>query len=126
VHIDPSKYEQIPDNPFGIQAGSILLPTEAEIVGSGGTSFDFVRDQGGDDDTFIFMFGLRPVFNLIGARVDILEGVFLTGGGPAFQPTWGFDQLLRETRLGGWKVVPTDEVLTSGWLDKVEHRMNIV
>lgn len=118
VFVDPGQYYEIPPNPHGISAGSILLPTEAPIVASG-SSLDFVLEQGGDEDTFVFLFGMRRA--LVG--VDVLEGVFLSDAGPGFRPSWGFQQLMRETELGGWFVVPTKEVLRS-WTDRVEERMN--
>jgi hypothetical protein len=125
VHVDPSQYEQIPENPFRIQAGSLLFPTREAIVPGGGSSVKFVWEQGGDEDTFVFMFGSRPVLDLTGQRVDILEGVFLSASGPGFEPTWGFEQLLRELRLGGWTVIPTAEVLSSHWEREIERRMSI-
>lgn len=118
VFVDPRQYYEIPPNPHGISAGSLLLPTETPIVASG-SSLDFVLEQGGDEDTFIFLFGMRRA--LIG--VDVLEGVFLSEAGPGFRPTWAFEQLMRETELGGWFVVPTREVLRS-WTGRVEARMN--
>ena len=123
MFVDPSQYEEIPENRHSIQAGCVLIPTQIPIVAGGGTSLEFVRQQGGDDHTFVFMFGVRPVFNLGGQRISILEGVFLAKDGPGFRPTWDFDQLLRETDLGGWQVVPTSNVLES-WTQEIEARMS--
>jgi len=123
MHVDASRFEEIPENRHHIQAGCLLFPTEQPIVVGGGTSLDFVREQGGDDDTFIFMFGLRYAANLFGQQVAILEGVFLSESGPGFHATWDLDQLQQETDLGGWKVVPTQTVLEH-WVQVVERRMN--
>lgn len=84
---------------------------------------DFVLSQGGDEETFIFMFGLRPMFNVLGMQAGIIEGVFLTEGGPGFHPTWDFSQLMGEIDRGGWKVIPTPEVLEA-WTTRIEARMN--
>ena len=121
--VDPSDYHQVPENRHGIQAGTILLPTAIPIVAGGGTSGDFVRQQGGNDETFVFLFGVRTVRNILGVEVEILEGVFLDEDGPGFRPTWDYDQLMREADLGGWKVISTDEVVDS-WVERVEARMN--
>jgi hypothetical protein len=123
MYVDPSRYQEIPDNGPGIKAGSLLFPTKTPIVEGGGTSLQFVHEQGGDDTTFVFMFGLRPVLNLFGQQVEILEGVFLSEQGPGFHPTWDLEQLVRETELGGWRVVHTEEVLAK-WVGTVEQRMN--
>lgn len=120
--VDPSRYHEIADNPHGITAGCLLFPTGTPIVQGGGTSLDFIHQQGGDDDTFIFMFGVRKLHTVLGA-VEILEGVFLSEGGPGFRATWDFDQLMRETESGGWRVIPTEEVLET-WAETVEARMN--
>lgn len=121
--VDPSEFEEIPANRHDIHAGTLLFPTTEPIVGDGGTSLDFVREQGGDEDTFVFMFGVRPMQNLLGMGVDVLEGVFLSESGPGFRPTWDLEQLMRETDLGGWRVVTTDEVLED-WVSRIEARMN--
>ena len=71
----------------------------------------------------VTLFGVRPIFNLLGARVEVLEGIFLSPGGPGFHPTWEFEQLMREIDLGGWQVVPTSRVLAS-WTDEIEARMS--
>ncbi|MGE0706755.1 MAG: hypothetical protein AB7N76_06080 [Planctomycetota bacterium] len=123
MQIDPRDFHQIPDNRHGIASGCVLLPTEVPIVAGGGTSLQFVRDQGGDDDTFILLFGQRAIRDLLGQDVDILEGIFLSERGPGFHPTWDFDQLMRETDLGGWTVIQTDEVLRT-WRERVETRIN--
>ena len=124
MHIDPGSYAEIPENRHRISAGSVLLPTQIPIVAGGATSLEFVLEQGGNEDTFIFMFGVRQVYNLLGIQHDILEGVFLSETGPGFLPTWGYEQLMHETDLGGWRVVPTEEVL-SDWAQRVEARMNL-
>lgn len=123
MHVDPRAYHDLPANPLGLAAGAVLLPTRVPIVLGGGTSLDFVREQGGDDDTFVFLFGVRVVRDLDGDEVPIVEGVFLSEDGPGFVPTWGVEQLARETAAGGWKVVPRAEVLAS-WTERVERRMN--
>jgi hypothetical protein len=122
VRLDPARYHEIPGNPHAISAGCLLFATDTPIVAGGGTSQDFVVQQGGDADTFIFMLGVRRHDTLLGT-VEILEGVFLSQDGPGFRATWDFHQLMREVEHGGWKVVPTDEVLES-WVDTVEQRMN--
>ncbi len=121
--VDPSEFEEIPPNRHEVHAGSLLFPTKSSVVPDGSSSMDFVKDQGGDEDTFVFMFGLRPMFNLLGMRVGIIEGVFLRESGPGFHPTWDFDQLLGEIDRGGWRVVPTPEVLEQ-WTGRIEARMN--
>ena len=122
VDIDPSAYRDLPENPHGIQAGSLLFPTETPIVFGGGTSADFVRQQGGGSDTFVFVLGLRD-FPLLSSTIEIVEGVFLDGEGPGFHPTWDFDQLMGEVQRGGWRVVPTHQVLID-WIAEVEARAN--
>lgn len=121
--IDPRQLREIPANELQISAGTVLLPTRAPIVQGGGTSLDFVLEQGGDEDTFVFMLGQRHLETPLGP-MDVLEGVFLSESGPGFHPTWSLEQLLRETARGGWTVVPTAEVLQSDWVAKIERRMN--
>ena len=121
--VDPSDYVEIPANRHDIHAGALLFPTTKPIVANGGTSQDFVLEQGGDEDTFVFMFGVRPMKTLMGMQVGVLEGVFLGERGPGFLATWDFEQLMREADLGGWRVVTTDEVL-EGWVSRIEARMN--
>ncbi|MBI3724519.1 hypothetical protein HY251_11280 [bacterium] len=116
-------YEEIPENRHKISAGTLLLATKKPIVPGGGTSLDFVLQQGGDEDTLIFMLGAREAKGPLGLTVEFLEGIFLTKDGQGFHPTWGFDQLLREVDRGGWQVIPTTEVVVS-WSRKVEERMN--
>ncbi len=123
VQVDPSRYRDIPANPHQILAGSVLVPTERPIVAGGGTSLQFVHTQGGDDDTFVLMLGQRLVGDLMGGELEVLEGVFLSPSGPGFHPTWDFNQLMRETDLGGWTVIPRAKVLAE-WLERVESRMN--
>lgn len=125
MDLDPRRYGQIPRNELLIAAGTLLFPTDIPIVAGGGTSLAFVHDQGGCDETFVFLLGARTALNIVGAEVDVLEGVLLTPRGPIrdFLPTWDYHQLLREVGLGGWRVVPTEEVLRS-WTDVVEARMN--
>lgn len=123
MQVDPSLYREIPSNEQGISAGCVLLPTDVAIVTGGGTSLDFIRQQGGEDSTFILIFGIRPLQDILGREIEILEGVFLNPSGPGFIATWDYDQLLSETRRGGWTVVETPEVLES-WLEPVETRMN--
>jgi hypothetical protein len=123
MRVDPSRYREIAGNPHGISAGCVLLPTEVPIVAGGGTSLQFVQEQGGDEDTFVLMFGQRDVRDLLGQDVEVLEGVFLSARGPGFHPTWDYDQLMREADLGGWRVVATD-VVVSDWVERVETRMN--
>jgi hypothetical protein len=124
VQVDSSRYREIPENPHQIRAGAVLLPTAAPIVAGGGTSFEFIHAQGGDDETFVLMLGERMVGDLLGGELEVLEGVFLSPKGPGFHPTWDFHQLMRETDLGGWTVVPVSSVLTE-WVDRVETRMNL-
>lgn len=119
----PADYRQIPENRHGVAAGSILLATDAEITHGGASSRDFVEQQGGDEGTFIFLFGVREARGEGGARVEFIEGVFLSEEGPGFHPTWDHEQLLTEIDLGGWKVVTTKEML-AGWVPRVEERMN--
>lgn len=119
---DPTQYHPIPTNDHGIQAGCLLFPTQTPIVGGGGTSQDFVLQQGGDEDTFIFMLGVRRFETLMGS-VNIVEGVFLAEAGPGFRATWDFEQLMGECDRGGWTVIPVDEV-RSEWTERVERRMN--
>lgn len=121
--IDPREYSEIATNPHGIAAGSLLLPTRVPIVMGGGTSLDFVLEQGGSEETFVFMLGARGIGTPLG-KVQVLEGVFLDPGGPGFHPTWDLHQLMREVAAGGWKVIPTAEVLASDWVARVEQRMN--
>ena len=112
MQIDASLYHEIPANPHGVAAGALLLPTETPIVAGGGTSLEFVVDQGGCDSTLIFLLGMRVVhLPLPPGGTEILEGIFLNPDGPGFHPTWAFEQLMRETASGGWRVIPTDEVL---------------
>ena len=121
--VRPQDYRQIPENRHEVSAGTILLPTEVSITTGGGSSRDFVEQQGGAVDTFIFIFGLREAHAPDGSPVEFLEGVFLTADGPGFRPTWGLEQLLREIDLDGWRVVKTGEVVKS-WTRRVEERMN--
>jgi hypothetical protein len=120
----PEDYRQIPENRHSIAAGSILLPTDSAITVTGASSRDFVAQQGGDESTFIFIFGIREARGALGATVEFLEGVFLSESGQGFHPTWDLEQLLREVDLGGWKVVTTGQML-DGWVAKVEARMNL-
>ena len=101
----------------------MLLATEAPIVAGGGTSLEFLHTQGGTKETFVLMLGQREVGDLMGGELEVLEGVFLSPAGPGFHPTWDFHQLMRETALGGWTVVPVTTVLAE-WVDRVESRMN--
>ena len=78
--------------------------------------------QGGDEDTFIFMLGVRRFDTMLGS-VDIVEGVFLSESGQGFRATWDHQQLMGETERGGWTVIPVDEVRAE-WTDRVERRMN--
>jgi hypothetical protein len=121
--VRPEDFQQIEENRHGILAGSILLPTETPITAGGGTSRDFVEQQGGDETTFIFLFGLREAEGPLGVAIGFIEGVFLSEAGPGFHPTWDHEQLLREVDLGGWRVVKTSDVLES-WVGRVEERMN--
>jgi hypothetical protein len=121
--VDPKDYLEIPSNRHGIAAGAVLLPTKAPIVQGGSSSLDFVKEQGGDEDTFIFLFGMREVSGLYGKTIRILEGIFLSESGPGFYPTWGHEQLLRETDNGGWTVIPTEQVLLE-WTERIEERIN--
>jgi len=123
MRIDPSQYREIPANPHQIGAGAVLLPTKTPIIAGGATSLDFVLEQGGDDDTFIFMLGVRRYLLGGGQAVDILEGIFLSESGAGFKATWDFHQLMREVDHGGWTVVPKEEVLEA-WVERVEERMN--
>lgn len=122
--IDPGQYRQVPANRLQIAAGTVLIPTRITIVQGGGSSLDFVLEQGGDEDTFIFVLGVRQFLDPFGKPVDIIEGVFLSEGGPGFHATWDLEQLLREIDHGGWEVVPTALVLEQEWLTRVEARMN--
>ena len=122
MKVQHQDYREIPRNKHGVSAGSLLLPTETKITGTG-TSLDFVKQQGGDTDTLIFLFGLRQARSPLGFSAEFLEGIFLTDEGPGFRPTWGFEQLMREIDLGGWRVIPTPEVLLS-WCERIERRMN--
>jgi hypothetical protein len=122
--VRPDDYRQIPENRHGVSAGSILLPTQKEITLGGGSSKEFVEQQGGDDSTFIFIFGIREARDTAGQAVEFLEGVFLSDDGPGFHPTWDTEQLLHEIDLGGWEVVTTEQML-AGWVEKVERRMNM-
>jgi len=124
MQVDPSLYREIPANEHGITAGCVLLPTDTAIVVGGGTSRDFIRQQGGDDSTFILIFGIRPLQDMLGREIEILEGVFLNTGGPGFIATWDYDQLMSETQRGGWTVVSTADVLGE-WIERVETRMNL-
>ena len=123
MRIDPRELREIPTNEQGISAGSVLLPTRVPIVQGGGTSLDFVREQGGDEDTFVFMLGVRLHETPMGP-FPVLEGVFLSEEGPGFHPTWDLQQLLGETARGGWTVIPTAQVLAGEWVEKIERRMN--
>ena len=116
-------YRELPTNRHGVTAGCILIPTEVSITTGGGSSRDFVEQKGGDEDTFIFVFGAREALLPTGTAAQFLEGIFLTSHGPGFRPTWGLEQLLREIDLDGWRVVKTPEVLKS-WTRRVEERMN--
>jgi len=121
--VRPEDYHEIAENRHGVGAGSLLLPTETPLVSGGGTSRDFVDQQGGDGTTFIFLFGVREALGPLGATVTFIEGVFLSESGPGFHPTWDHEQLLREIDLGGWRVVKTSEMLER-WAARVEERMN--
>lgn len=123
MRIDPRDFQEIPVNEHGIAAGSVLLPTRTPIVQGGGTSLDFVLEQEGDQDTFIFMLGAHRA-SAVPVGLLLLEGVFLSAKGPGFHPTWSYQQLMRETAAGGWTVVPTPEVLASDWVARIEARMN--
>jgi hypothetical protein len=116
-------YSQLPENRHEVTSGSILLPTETPITLGGGTSLKFVIEQGGDLDTFIFVLGVRRARGPLGVPIEFLEGVFLQEAGRGFRATWGLEQLLREIDLGGWRVVPVRDVLSS-WTARVEERMN--
>lgn len=120
---DPRDFSEIARNPHDVGAGSLLLPTRVPIVKGGATSLDFVREQGGCDDTFVFMLGARGIGTPLG-KVQVLEGVFLNPDGPGFHPTWDFHQLMREVDAGGWTVITTERVLASEWVRRVEQRMN--
>lgn len=121
--LDPRDFTQIPENRHDVQAGSLLFATETPITLGGGTSRAFVKDQGGDDSTFVFLLGQRQARGPLGIPVTFVEGVFLLENGRGFHPTWGLEQLLREIDAGGWRVVTTPEVL-GNWTGKVEARMN--
>lgn len=110
---------EIPENPFGLSAGAVLEATEDPLTANGGSSLDFVIEQGGGRDTIIFLFGIRRDV----APLQIIEGVFLNEGGRGFHPTWGFFQLLAEVRAGGWTVIPRDEALAQR-REMIELRMN--
>ena len=116
MQIDPSRYNQIRDNPHQIAAGCVLQP-----LGDG--TMEFMHQQGGDEDTFILMLGAQKVHTPQGA-IEILEGVFLSADGPGFHPTWDHDQLMREIDRGSWTIVPTEVVLEE-WVERVETRMNL-
>jgi|SRR5579871_5255442 len=116
-------FQEIPENRHAISAGTVLLATKKPIVPGGGTSLDFVLQQGGDDDTIIFILGVREAPGILGLPIQFIEGIFLTEQGQGFHPTWGHDQLLGEVDRGGWTVVPTAEVLKS-WTKKIEERMD--
>jgi hypothetical protein len=123
--VRPQDYRDLPENRHALGAGTVLLPTEEPITGGGATSLEFVLEQGGSRDTFIFLFGLREARAQDGRRVAFVEGVFLNEEGPGFHATWGVEQLVAEVDLGGWKVVPTREVLASPtWIARIEERMN--
>jgi hypothetical protein len=119
----PEDYSHIPTNRHDVAAGAILLPTEKPIALGGGTSLQFVLEQGGDQGTFIFLLGVRHARGPLGVPIEFLEGVFLSEGGRGFRATWGFEQLLREIDAGGWRVIPVRDVLDS-WTGRVEERMN--
>jgi hypothetical protein len=121
--IRPQDYHELPANRHAVAAGSILLPTDREIAGAGGSSLDFVTQQGGNASTFIFVLGVRQARGPEETIVEFVEGIFLSDAGSGFRPTWGVDQLLNEIDLGGWKVVPTGEMLER-WATTVEERMN--
>lgn len=121
--IRPEDYSEIPRNRHDVGAGSLLFPTEKPITLGGGSSLLFVRQQGGDESTFIFVLGLREARGPIGVPITFVEGVFLSDDGQGFRATWGLEQLFREIDLGGWRVISTPEVVAS-WSAKVEARMN--
>jgi len=121
--VRPGDYTDLPENRHGVRAAVILLPTEKAITLAGISSKDFVEEQGGDDGTLVFIFGLREARGPSGDRVEFVEGVFLSESGPGFHPTWDLEQLLREIDAGGWKVVRREEVLER-WVKVVEERMN--
>lgn len=125
MHVDPARYREIPENRHQIRAGTLLFPTKVPITAGADSSLKFVVDQGGCSDTFVLLLGQRRVSAPLGGGLEVLEGVFLRPQGPGFRPTWGYHQLLEETDLGGWTVVPTPDVLTQH-LERVETRMNAV
>ena len=121
--IRPEDYSHVPANRHDVAAGAILLPTEKVITLAGNSSLGFVREQGGDSETIVFVLGLREARGPLGVPIEFLEGIFLSEKGRGFHPTWGLEQLLREIDLGGWRVIPVPEVLAR-WTKKVEDRMN--
>src|SRR4051794_3798251 len=78
VVIRPQDYTELPENRHGIGAGSVLIPTDKAITLMGGTSRAFVLEQGGDDDTFVFLLGQREARGPLGAAITFLEGLFLS------------------------------------------------
>jgi hypothetical protein len=116
-------YAPIPNNRHKIEPAALLFPTKTPIIVDGSTSLDFVIEQGGDPETFIFMFGVsRAASKRISG--EVIEGVFLNAGGPGFHATWTLEQLCGEIDKGGWRVIPCAEVLSS-WSARVERRMNM-
>lgn len=124
MRFDPSRYSDLPDNPHRIKAGSLLFPTDVPIVPSGATSRQFLEEEGGSPDTFVFMLGIRPGLTLTGETVAVVVGVFLNPDGPGFEATWDLGQLMREIERGGWTVIPTADVLAR-WTGEVERRVNM-
>ncbi len=121
----PQDYSEIPENRYGIAAGTVLIPTDLPITGEGVSSMDFVIEQGGNRDTFIFLLGVREARSASGAKVSFIEGIFLSERGRGFHATWGVEQLVAEVDLGGWRVVTTREVLANApWIRRIEDRMN--
>ena len=111
-------YSRIPQNSFEVDAGSILIATDKALNIFGQNTIDWVIQQGGHQDTIIFLFGISKK-----SPLHYIEGVFLNPDGRGFHPTWGVEQLFNEIREGSWDVVPTDKVIQS-WTSKVERLMN--
>lgn len=111
-------YAQIPENPHKVGAACLLIATDKALNIFGHNTIDWVKQQGGDEDTIIFIFGVS-----LKSPRPYIEGVFLNSNGRGFHPTWGIEQLFNEIREGSWDVIPTEEVIQS-WTAKVERLMN--
>ncbi|MDF1662426.1 MAG: hypothetical protein P1V97_11685, partial [Planctomycetota bacterium] len=77
-------YRHIPENPHKVGAACLLVATDKAQNIFGHNTIDWVKQQGGDKDTVIFIFGISKK-----SPSPYIEGVFLNSKGRGFHPTWG-------------------------------------